>query len=75
MKKILVILLAVILFTSCAKEKVSGCGTCTGFGSVDYSSGVTQYYLPIRWDDGHSSNVQVDESTWVNTLSGDRICF
>jgi len=75
MRKSLLLLAILFSLASCKKEEV-GCGTCTGTGQVDCSgSSGCRYWLPIRFDDGHSSNVEVDEYTWIHTLTDDRICF
>lgn len=75
MKKILLGLLITASMLSCKKEKVSGCGICIGSGDVDCSSGTCVYWLPIKFDDGHTANVNVDEYTWVHTSMDERICF
>jgi hypothetical protein len=76
MKKLLLILsLVTILITSCEKAPV-GCGEVIGYGNVDCSSGNCYYWLPIKFDNGQVDNqVSVNESTWINFLPGDRICF
>jgi hypothetical protein len=73
MKKISFIALLLLVLTSCKKE--SGCGVCVGVGTIDCSSTPCSYYLPVRFDDGHFSNVSVNSDTWVNTLEGERVCF
>lgn len=74
MKKLLLIVAISISILSCKKENV-GCGTCQGTGTVTCDSYGCIYKLPILFDDGHFANVSVNESTWTNTLEGDRICF
>lgn len=75
MKKLLLSLVLIGLLVSCKKQKVSGCGVCIGSGDIDCSSGTCTYWLPIRFDDGHTQNVYVDEYTWVHTNMDERICF
>jgi hypothetical protein len=75
MKKILMIIAIGILLTSCAKEKVAGCGTCKGAGTVNCDTYGCTYTLPVLFDDGHFSDVNVTEYTWTHTFEGDRICF
>ena len=72
MKKIIVLL--AICAISCKKQQV-GCGTCKGTGTVDCNQYGCTYTLPILFDDGHFEDVKVNESTWLNTLEGERICF
>jgi hypothetical protein len=65
----------ILIITSCKKEAV-GCGEVIGMGDLDCSSGTCYYWLPIKFDDGHTDNkVYVDEATWFRFNMGDRICF
>jgi hypothetical protein len=74
MKKLLLAISIVLSLTSCKKND-AGCGTCQGTGTVNCDSNGCTYILPILFDDGHFSNVSVNENTWTNTLEGERICF
>jgi hypothetical protein len=74
MKKLLGILAISMMIISCEKE-VSGCGEITGVGRIDCSSGVCYYYLPVRFDSGTTQEVSVTEDVWVNSITGQRICF
>lgn len=73
MKKTIVLLALVAGFASCKKE--TGCGTVVGSGTVNCSGSSCTYTLPVRFDDGHWADVSVSESTWINTLEGERICL
>ena len=85
MKKLLIVLLAVVLF-SCSKEDepkpyqnpiVEGCecGIVTGY-DIRTLSGTTYYYLDYKRDcDGVIKEVQTDYNTWINFHSGDEICW
>ena len=75
MKKTLLALMIVASTISCKKEKVSGCGVCKGTGTVDCNQYGCTYTLPILFDNGVFKDVNVTESTWTNTLEGERICF
>lgn len=75
MKKVLLGLMIIAISTSCKKEKVAGCGVCKGSGTVDCNQYGCTYTLPILFDDGTFKDVNVTESTWINTSEGERICF
>lgn len=76
MKKVLLGLMIIAISTiSCKKEKVKGCGVCKGSGTVDCNQYGCTYTLPILFDDGTFKDVNVTESTWINTSEGERICF
>ena len=75
MKKTLFALMIIASTISCKKEKVSGCGVCKGTGTVNCDQYGCTYTLPILFDDGTFKDVNVTESTWTNTIEGDRICF
>lgn len=75
MKKTLFAITIALSLISCSKEKVKGCGVCKGTGTVDCNQYGCTYTLPILFDDGTFKDVNVTESTWTNTLEGEKICF
>lgn len=78
MKKLKTLLIAaslLMMFSSCEKESANKCGVVTGVGYIQCNTFDCYYYLPIKWDNGTTSNQSVDQNTWINYNIGQKICF
>jgi hypothetical protein len=74
MKKILTILTLTVLLSSCYKERVYECGVVVGQGIIQCDRWSCNYYLPVRFDNGITTNIQVTEYEWMYYTPGNSIC-
>jgi hypothetical protein len=74
MKKLLTVLLLIVSLSSCYKERIFDCGVVTGQGIIQCDRWGCYYYLPVRFNNGITTNFQVTEYEWMYYTLGSCIC-